>query len=75
MSKLENLILEGFFLDKNALNNIGGIKSLKIISLSRCGLSGILPQGIYILMFSPNFFLLSIGIRKNRVPLVNLALK
>ncbi|XP_019184110.1 PREDICTED: LRR receptor-like serine/threonine-protein kinase GSO1 isoform X3 [Ipomoea nil] len=45
LSKLENLILDGTnHVDKNILNNIGGLLSLKVISLSECGLSGDLPN-------------------------------
>nr|GMD63038.1 LRR receptor-like serine/threonine-protein kinase GSO1 [Ipomoea batatas]GME05430.1 LRR receptor-like serine/threonine-protein kinase GSO1 [Ipomoea batatas] len=45
LSKLENLILDGTnFVDKNILNNIGGLLSLKVISLSECGISGDLPN-------------------------------
>nr|GMD72215.1 LRR receptor-like serine/threonine-protein kinase GSO1 [Ipomoea batatas] len=45
LSKLENLFLDGSYLvDKNVLNNIGGLMSLKVISLSECGLSGTLPN-------------------------------
>nr|GMD70167.1 LRR receptor-like serine/threonine-protein kinase GSO1 [Ipomoea batatas] len=45
LSKLENLFLDGSYLvDKNVLNNIGGLMSLKVISLSECGLSGTLPK-------------------------------
>ncbi|XP_019184025.1 PREDICTED: phytosulfokine receptor 1-like [Ipomoea nil] len=44
LSKLENLILDGSPHDKNVFSSIGGLKYLKVISLSGCGLSGSLPN-------------------------------
>ncbi|XP_019184108.1 PREDICTED: receptor-like protein 12 isoform X1 [Ipomoea nil] len=45
LSKLESLILDDSNgLDKNVLNNIQGMMSLKVISLYGCGLKGTLPN-------------------------------
>ncbi|MFQ6625552.1 hypothetical protein Gotur_006164, partial [Gossypium turneri] len=42
-SKIEELLLDRSSLNSNILQSIGALTSLKILSLSECGLSGALP--------------------------------
>ncbi|KAG8485238.1 hypothetical protein CXB51_021270 [Gossypium anomalum] len=48
VSKIEELLLDWSSLNNNILQSIGVLASLKILSLSGCGLSGILPTQEYL---------------------------
>ncbi|KAJ4831716.1 hypothetical protein Tsubulata_047724, partial [Turnera subulata] len=48
LTNLEELFLDGTYIPRSVLLNIGALSSLKILSLNQCKLNGTLPEELYL---------------------------